>query len=554
MSEVNAESAPVVEQSATNKELIRTLLAEAVKVDFPDNPPLDKDGHPKFSKIDEDLRFRPLNDMGNGQRLLKRHGEKLIYVENIGWCGWTGTHWSFDDGQRLAEKCAHETAAAMKKEMLAMIAAGPREDESAKDYRDRVEKFRKFANGSGNASRLAAMLQMAQTYVAKKHDDMDTHRFLVTVENGTLCLDDAANDENGYRLVRLKKHDPRDLIAKKMPVKYDKEADCPKFMNALNDIIPDRDVQNFIQRYYGYCLTGSAQEQVIVMLHGGGSNGKSLLMSFMSQMFGDYAKSVPIASLMAQDRKSGGSGASPDLARLPGARYVTASEPEVGERFSETFVKMISGEEAMTVRHLNQGFFEYFPQFKLCISFNNKPSVRAADDGFWRRVLLVPFEQKFVDADKLAENPGAKLKNKNLKLELMEEASGILNWMVDGYLLWRESGLKVPDKVRAATAEYRSESNQVMQFMQAWCEYGAGHEISSAKLYDAYHLWAKENAYEAYTKTFFGRKVSEDPKVKKTRGADRIYYQGIRLTADADAVVANSVPRQKMGFEGGDDG
>jgi phage/plasmid-associated DNA primase len=91
-----------------------------------------------------------------------------------------------------------------------------------------------------------------------------------------------------------------------------------------------------------------------------------------------------------------------------------------------------------------------------------------------------------------------------------------------------------------------------MQFLQAWCEYGQGYEISSARLYDAYHLWAKENAYEPYTKTFFGRKVGEDSKVKKSRGADRIYYHGIQLTFDADAALINSTSYRKPREDGGE--
>src|SRR5690606_19427571 len=127
--------------------------------------------------------------------------------------------------------------------------------------------------------------------------------------------------------------------------------------------------------------------------------------------------------------------------------------------------KTVSGEEALVVRHLNEGFFEFFPQFKLCISFNNKPSVRAADDGFWRRVLLIPFEQRFYNPGDAEYREGDLPKNKNLRHELIaEEGSGILNWMIDGYLMWRENGLMVPEKVRAATAEYKAESNHVLQF------------------------------------------------------------------------------------------
>jgi putative DNA primase/helicase len=392
------------------------------------------------------------------------------------------------------------------------------------------------------------MRDIAETSLAKKHDDLDTHPYLVTVENGTLVLG-APADKEGRASILLKKHEPRDLISKKMPVKYDREADAPKFRHALDQIVPDQEIQKFLQRYYGYCLTGSIQEQVIMMKYGSGSNGKSVLMGLMNWILGDYAQNIPISSLMAQDRKSG-SGATPDLARLPGARFVKSSEPETGERFSESLLKLVSGGEKMPVRHLNEGFFEFEPQFKLCISFNNKPIVRGADDGFWRRVLLVPFNQRFYNPGDPEYRPGDKPKNKNLLDELKEEGSGILNWMIDGYLMWRETGLAVPEKVRAATQEYRAESNHILQFLQGWCEFGAvyaGFEISAGRLYEAYTLWAKENAYEHYSKRKAGERFADAPGIVRERRSDTNYYLGVRLTAAAELSVQGTGPKANYG-------
>jgi putative DNA primase/helicase len=527
---------------SVNIKFVRKLLEEAKIVDFPDAPALDRKGNPRFTETDEDLRFQPLNDLGNANRLLRRYGDRLRYIENIGWHGWTGSHWSRDDGQRLAEKSAHETARAMKREVLALIAGGNLDQEPDLAFGKRVKSYRAFANSSGNASRMEAMLKTAQTYVARQHDELDTHKFRVTVENGTLNLD-AGHDEDGRLLVMLEKHDPKHLISMKMPVKYDPAATCPKFEAALADIQPDPHVRQLLQAFWGYCLTGSTKEQMILMLCGGGSNGKSLLMGLMSHIFGEYSKTVPIATLLDQDKKSG-SAASPDLARLPGARYVTSSEPGVGARFSENFIKIISGEEALTVRHLNEGFFEFYPQFKLTVSFNVKPNVRTADHGFWRRVALVPFEQTFAKTEEdLAKFPGAKLANLDLKEELMAELSGILNWLIEGYRIWRADGLVIPEKVRAATDEYKEESNHVLTFMRDWCDYGPGKDVSSAALYDAYTYWAKLNGVDPWSKKAFGSKVAENPSVGKARGAHTNIYKGIELNADAREAMAHKNAR-----------
>lgn len=516
--------------------LVKRMMDEALRADFPDNPKIGKDGNPVFSKIDEELSFQPLNDLGNAMRFLKRFGHDLYFVENIGWYAWTGTHWSPEEGARIAEKKSHETAKAMKREVLAVIARGPMDGEADDAFKERITKFRKFCNTCGNAARMRAMREEAQTYLSVQHEDFDKNPWLVTLENGTLNLDAELN-EDGRRHIPLQRHNRKDMISMCMPVRYDRNAECVKFLGFMQDVQPDVDIQTFLQRFFGYAMTGSMKEQVVMMFYGGGSNGKGMLMWLMSYLFGGYYKGIPISSLMAQDRKSG-SGATPDLARLPGARFVTSSEPETGERFSESFLKLVSGEEKMPVRNLNKGFFEFLPQFKLCIAFNNKPSVRSADNGFWRRVLLVPFDQTFVDADEIKSYPGAKLKDKELREKLMPELPGILNWLIDGYLDWRERGLLIPDKVRAAVAEYRAEANPILQFLNDWCEEKSGLSISATRIYEAYRAWAKENGHEPCSMNFFGRKMGDMPRIKRARTGAGNHYEGIDLNQHGRAVMA----------------
>ncbi len=132
-------------------------------------------------------------------------------------------------------------------------------------------------------------------------------------------------------------------------------------------------------------------------------------------------------------KRWGGADASPDIARLPGARLAVASEPDVGARFSESLLKQLAGGERMATRHLHQEFFEFDPQFKLVLSFNNRPAIRGQDEGIWRRLALVPFEVSIPDADQ----------ERRLDEKIFAaEGVGVLNWLLDGLRLWREGGLE----------------------------------------------------------------------------------------------------------------
>ncbi len=325
-------------------------------------------------------------------------------------------------------------------------------------------------------------------------------------------------------------------------VEYNRESEDQKFRQFITDILPDAEIANFMQRWFGYCLTGSTKEQVIVMCYGSGSNGKSVLMSLINRIMGTYAQVLPFASLLHDDKRRG-SEPSPDLAQLPGARLVTAAEPESGAKFSESMIKQITGGEKIKARHLRQDFFEFRPEFKPMLSFNNKPFIRGQDDGIWRRILLVPFKQKYVEEYELPDHPGAKLKDKGLERRLWEqEAPGILNWMLDGYRLWAESGLQIPDKVRAATDEYRQESNPVREFIGMACRHDLSATIQANRLYEAFKLWCVDNMMEIKSIQWFGRRIKE-LNIEKINDGKNYYYKGFVLTSDME----NRLKREKEG-------
>jgi putative DNA primase/helicase len=273
------------------------------------------------------------------------------------------------------------------------------------------------------------------------------------------------------------------------------KAQCPKFESFLVDIMPDPDMRAFLQRIFGYCLTASTIEQAFFIFWGSGNNGKSVLMNLMRAAMGEYAMNSPVSTFLAKREGNGGSEASPDLARLPGARLVTAAEPPEGARLDEAKVKEMSSGELMTARHLNQGFFDYRPVFKAIISTNHRPTIRGADHGIWRRIRLVPFTVQ-IEADKV---------DRNLEAKLMKELPGILQWMITGAEEWFAVGLRPPAKAIAAVEDYRASEDPVGEFLKARCEItrdaqdpstGRAYEISAKRLRAEYKAWCEEEGLE----------------------------------------------------------
>ncbi len=157
-------------------------------------------------------------------------------------------------------------------------------------------------------------------------------------------------------------------------------------------------------------------------------NGIGTFLDVISYVLGDYAINTPPETFL----ETPGSAVRNDLARLRGARLITASEPESKKKFDPGVLKTFTGQDPITCRFLHKEFFEFQPEGKLIFSANQRPAVRDTSHGFWRRVILVPFTRIFTGKDK----------DPTLRESLKAEASGILNWLVEGCLKWQAEGLQ----------------------------------------------------------------------------------------------------------------
>ncbi len=291
----------------------------------------------------QDLRLArfPRNDYGNARRLIERHGRDLIYVHGAGWHWWDGRRWREDRGAHHTKMMAHRTALAIKEELKAVEREGDGAFASEKAYASFRKSLKDWARSSGNSARINAMVEVAAPYQEKEISDLDTHAYLFNVNNGTLDL-------SGEEIV-LTRHERSHYITHLAEVDYDPDVPCRRFDDFLHTVMPDAPLQTFLQRYFGYCLTGDTSEQKLLLCHGGGGNGKSTLNNALRAVFGDYATGVQFETLQQDDRKRG-SDATPDIAELPGRRLVIASEPNGSVKMSTAVIKRLTGGEPIKAR------------------------------------------------------------------------------------------------------------------------------------------------------------------------------------------------------------
>lgn len=478
----------------------------------------EEDAPHEGDRLDLVLAYQSCNDFGNANRLIQRFGGDLMYVENNGWFVWDGQRWDREGGAVGAMKCAHKVALAIREEAKAV------KDARGRNAEDRVARLFGWALQSGNQAKARAMLDAAESYLAQPVNVLDTAPMLVACENGTVVL----RQEETY----LRPSDRADYMTRRMGVPFIEGTGCPQWLKFLERIQPDSDMRDFLQRIAGYCMTGSSEEQCCFIFYGTGSNGKSTFVNVLRHIMGDYAMNSPISTFLAKREGSGGGEASPDIARLPGVRLLTASEPPEGARLDEGQVKAMTSNEVVTARHLNQGFFEFRPCFKLMISTNHYPRIRGTDAGIWRRIRLVPWTVRITDEEK----------DKRLEEKLIAEAPGILQWMIDGAEQWLQRGLDPPAKAKAAVEDYKAAQDPVGEFLAAKCQITGDYpkpgtdkpyQVAAKEMREAYKRWCEEEGLDAMNGNVFVEKLlGKGISKKKSNGC--IVYVGVALNSEFD--------------------
>ncbi|WP_239706063.1 MULTISPECIES: phage/plasmid primase, P4 family [unclassified Mammaliicoccus] len=441
------------------------------------------------------------DDTGNAERLKDLFGDNIRYnYTSNAWMYYDGKRWKHDDTGKmkiLADKVVNN----MKNEKL-FIAEGVDEEE--------MKKFKhRHWKDSRNHNKKVNMMKECEHLLPVQNNDFDKDFNLFNVQNGYIDL----------RSGQLIDHDRNNFFTKISNVEFTDKADCPKWEEFLNDIFLGRqDLINFIQRAVGYSLSGYTTEQVLFVLHGNGRNGKSVFIEVLNEIFGNYATNITPQAIMAS-KMGNNSGPTPEIAKLDGARFVTTTEPNEGDRFDEGLLKQITGGDKISARKLHENSFEFTPQLKLWMATNHKPYVRGRDEGIWRRFVIIPFEKQ-IPLNEI---------DKDLTKKLKQELPAIIKWCVDGYLEWQRIGLSEPAIIKEQRDEYRTEMDSIAAFIDECCEVGTTGKIKSSLMFAAYDEWARENNQYRMTNTKFGIEMSKKFKKITSNG---VHYIGVGLLDD----------------------
>lgn len=252
-----------------------------------------------------------------------------------------------------------------------------------------------------------------------------TLKSIKDIENdGMLCLNNGILKLEGEEM-ELIPHNPKNVFFNKIPVNYDKEAECPEFDKYLKSVLNDYESQQ-LQEFVGYSLMiNTAKYEKALILHGEGGRGKSTFLKIITALFGKENTSA-FTLQQLQDKVI--------LVELFGKICNISMDIPNDRILSTEHIKSIISGDRITGRELFKKPLTFVPTCKLMFSCNNLPEPNLKDgDSFFDRWIYIRFKgQNFRKADKYGLRKGIPDYDKKI---VKNELPGILNWALHGYKL-----------------------------------------------------------------------------------------------------------------------
>ena len=275
----------------------------------------------------------------------------------------------------------------------------------------------------------------------------------VNVLNGTIVLDPIS------KTFHFKKHSKEDyLTVINKNISYDPSKDCPKWKQFLSEIfLNDFDLIKYYQKALGYALAGTPKERIAIIQNGMGSNGKSVSAEIARFVFGEYAFSANKDMIISNKFRNGSNNTNLYRVLEKNIRLVTMSEIATSDVIDDSMFKNFTGgDDKQTCGTKYKDDIEKKTQATLFMQTNNLPKVKDTSSAIWRRFRIIPHNRTF-EADEV---------NIYLSDELKEEAQGIFNWILEGWLAYVKEGLQETPEMKKELKEYQKDAD----LLQCWLD------------------------------------------------------------------------------------
>jgi len=315
---------------------------------------------------------------------------------------------------------------------------------------------------------------------------LDENKTKINLANGTFVI----SKEGSH----LQEYDQADFLRYKLPFGFDPEAKCPKFEAYLQRVIPDLEKQQVISEFLGYVFIKNSvlKLEKSLILFGTGANGKSVLFDIIQRLLGPT--NVSNFTLQSLTDPNGYT-----RSLLSGKLLNYASE--ISSKMNPTLFKQLVSGEPVEARMIYGKPFTLRDYARLIFNTNVLPKDLEHNAGFFRRFLLIEFDQTISDDEK---NP--MLANEIIK----DELPGVFNWILEGLnrLLQQGDFTKCTAAIQAVD-RYRKDSDSVALFLEDGCYAPSKDDrVSLKEFYSLYKDFCKDSNYTCCSSKAFSIRLT----------------------------------------------
>jgi P4 family phage/plasmid primase-like protien len=363
---------------------------------------------------------------------------------------------------------------------------------------------------------LTTLKQIAQGLTFKSELE-EPSKNLICFDNGILDLNTS----------ELKPHDPQYFFRNIVHAKFDPNAKCQKFLEWLEEVLPDEKSRLLAQEIFGYCFYREYPLHHIFFIVGSGRNGKGTFARTLEAILGK--ESCARINLERLDERF-------QSTNLWGKLVNIVTEPDI-KRFSTEIVKSLSGQDLISGEVKGKQKLINFTNYaKIIIVANQLPRVDDKSLAWWERVILLEFPV-VIPEEKRIPNIEERWLNDDV------ERSGVVVWALEGLkrLLQNRRFTKSETMVEKVE-EYKRWSNPVDYFLEKRCVFEVNAWIPKKELYEAYKDFCEEEDLKIVSEEAFAREVRKRPKVntaQKRVGGERVWiWEGIGLKGEGMSQVS----------------
>lgn len=450
-----------------------------------------------LSSVDGSMTDALLAERVAGQLL----GNEFVWSAGLGWMRWDGMRW---------ERCDEVVVIETVREYMTRLVV-PEMALAAEDWRRRGALAALLSKG-----RISAVTSLTRGQLAVKSEEFDAHPDLLNTPSGVVDL----------RTGKLAPHDPALLLTKITSVPYVPGATHPDWTKALQAI--PQECHSYFQMRVGQSVTGyMTPDDVLLILQGGGENGKTTIFESITRGLGDYQVLVSKKALLANPNEH-----STELMDFRGARLAVAEELPEGHRLQVDRLKDIIGTPRMTARYIRQDTVTWDVTHTMLISTNYLPIVEETDHGTWRRLLLQEFPYRFLKPhDKGTGAPNERPGDATLRDRMKRDPQriAVLAWVIEGARRWYQAERIFPEppkRIRDSTLAWRKLSDSILAYWGERLVPDEGSHVVSTDVLKDFSIWLRQRGQREWSDRLFSPRFLDHEETKRHRVVSKRVRKG----------------------------